>query len=389
MLSRRELLKLSALFTASAALPLLQACGERAATHPDAPLRIGYLPITDATPLLVAHGKGLFAQAGVAVEKPVLFRSWAQLVEAFLSGQVDMIHLLSPMTLWARYGSNAPVKTVMWNHLAGSALTVSPEIHTVADLGGKTIAIPFWYSIHNIVLQYLLRANGLSVTESTPQPHQVKLVVMPPADMVSALAAKTVAGFIVAEPFNAAAENQGIGKVLRFTADIWRDHACCVTLMHEHDIQQRPAWVQKVVDALVAAQLWVLDHRVETAALLSKHHPNRYTPHEESVLQRVLAPAHTDWQRYLEQGILRHPKWQQQRIDFQPYPFASYTEKLVELLRDTYIAGQHDFLRTLSPQQAAAELVDDRFVRAALQKYNAYQQFKLPPNLSRQEEVAV
>ena len=56
------------------------------------------------TPLLVAHNNGYFDAAGIQAEKPTLLRSWAQLVEAFLSGQVNVVHLLSPMTVWARYG---------------------------------------------------------------------------------------------------------------------------------------------------------------------------------------------------------------------------------------------------------------------------------------------
>ncbi|MDO5687168.1 MAG: ABC transporter substrate-binding protein [Neisseria sp.] len=388
MLSRREFIKLATLFSAGGALPLLQACSERSALQPNAPLRIGYLPITDATPLLVAHGQGFFAEAGIEVQQPVLFRSWAQLIEAFLSGQVNLIHLLSPMTVWARYGSRAPVKTVMFNHLAGSALTVLPEIDSVRALGGKTVAIPFWYSIHNIVLQYLLRANGLSVTEAAPQANEVQLLVMPPSDMVAALAAKTIAGFIVAEPFNAAAENAGVGKVLRFSADVWRDHACCVSLMHEHDIQQRPEWVQSIVTALVKAQLWSNQNRLETAELLSKNGANRYTPHETAVLTRVLAPEKTAWQQYIATGAIRHPEWQQERIDFQPYPFASYAEKMIELLKTTHIAGDNAFLHGLHPQQAAAELVDDRFVRTALQQLNAREAFRLPESLSRIETLA-
>ena len=110
MYTRRDFIKLSTLFTATAALPLLQACGKNAVMRPDAPLTIGYLPIVDAAPLLVAHGKGLFAQHGIKAQKPVLFRSWAGLVEAFLSGQVNLIHVLSPMSVWMRYGSRAPVR---------------------------------------------------------------------------------------------------------------------------------------------------------------------------------------------------------------------------------------------------------------------------------------
>jgi NitT/TauT family transport system substrate-binding protein len=109
-MSRREWLKLASMFTVAGAAPLLGALSARAATDPNAPVRIGYLPITDATPLLVAHNNGYFEAAGLAVEKPTLLRSWAQLVEAFLSGQVNVVHLLAPMTIWARYGSQAPAK---------------------------------------------------------------------------------------------------------------------------------------------------------------------------------------------------------------------------------------------------------------------------------------
>ena len=58
--SRRDILKLAALLSAAGALPLLSSLQARAAAEPDAPVRIGYLPITDATPLLVAHANGLF-----------------------------------------------------------------------------------------------------------------------------------------------------------------------------------------------------------------------------------------------------------------------------------------------------------------------------------------
>jgi hypothetical protein len=79
---------------------------------------------------------------GLRTEKPRLFRSWAQIVEAFVAGQVNVIHLLSPATLWVRYGTRFPAKVVAWNHVNGSALTVAPGINSVADLGGKTVAMP-------------------------------------------------------------------------------------------------------------------------------------------------------------------------------------------------------------------------------------------------------
>lgn len=59
-------------------------------------LRIGYLPITDAAPLLVAHAQGRYSQAGLAVDRPVLFGAWESLAQAFLDGDVDVVHLLMP-----------------------------------------------------------------------------------------------------------------------------------------------------------------------------------------------------------------------------------------------------------------------------------------------------
>ena len=65
----------------------------------DTRLRVGYLPITDATPLLVAHGRGFYADEGLDADRPALLRSWPQVAEAFQSRQVDLVHLLMPMTV--------------------------------------------------------------------------------------------------------------------------------------------------------------------------------------------------------------------------------------------------------------------------------------------------
>ena len=75
-------------------------------------LRIGYLPITDAAPLLVAHGDGYFERQKLIVGRPVLFRSWSSLMEAFLTRQVDLIHLLMPSAVQLRYVIGADVKMV-------------------------------------------------------------------------------------------------------------------------------------------------------------------------------------------------------------------------------------------------------------------------------------
>lgn len=174
-------------------------------------LRIGYLPITNSAPLLVAHGNGLFRAPRVEVEKPVLFRGWAALAEAFLARQVDVVHLLMPFAVQLRFALGAPVRILGWPP-NGSSLTVRRDIQHLEQLAGTRVAIPYWWSIHNIVLQDMLRRAGLRpvvrTTPSTPS-GTVELVVMSPSDMVPALDAGSISGYIVADPFNAVAEIKG------------------------------------------------------------------------------------------------------------------------------------------------------------------------------------
>ena len=408
-MNRRDFLKLSSLFATSlTATTAIGGCQQQQTTSPtnsgsaepvatsqpaltnDQPVKIGYLPITDAAPLLVAHSRKLYEAEGLTAEQPRLFRSWAQIVEAFLARQVNVIHVLMPVTVWIRYGRKFPAKVIAWNHTNGSALTVLPEVETPKDLGRKTIAVPFWYSIHNVVLQQLLKQEGLKVVrrpkDAVVAANEVNLVVLPPPDMVSALANKNIGGYIVAEPFNAAAEAKKTGRILRFTGDVWKDHACCVVFMHEEDITQRKEWTQRVVNAIVKAQAWSRDNRPDVAQILSKD-GGKYTPHPLPVLQRALTFYDTEF--YGKQRAIAHPEWDISRIDFQPYPFPSYTEQLVRLLKDTQVEGETSFLNALKPEEVATDLVDDSFVKAALQQVGGPQVFGLNPDFSRQETFVV
>jgi NitT/TauT family transport system substrate-binding protein len=350
-------------------------------------LRIGYLPITDATPLLLAHAQGLYAAEGLEAARPTLFRGWAPLAEAFQARQVDIVHILMPTAVWMRFGQGFPVKLVSWNHTDGSALTVAPGIRSFDDLTGKTVAIPFWYSIHNLVLQLLLRKAGLTPLvrgEPSAGARTVKLVVMAPPDMPPALATGSIAGYIVADPFNAVAEVNRVGRVFRFTGDAWLNHACCVVIMHEDDTSRRPRWAQAVVNAIARAQLFARTERKETARILSSAGGN-YLPQPLPVIERAL--TYYDRAEYAAAKALAHPDWPNHRIDFQPFPFPSFTEELVRLLKDTAVDGDSAFLQRLDPKQAHGALVDDRFARAAIDAVGGPAKFGLPDGLGRSERI--
>ena len=369
-ISRRNFLK-TAMGTAGIAacspmgFPSLAAAKKR-------PLKLGYLPITDATPLLVAYSLGYFSHEGLEVERPVMVRSWNILTESFLTGKFDLVHMLFPIPVWMRFKQNIPVKVLAWDHTNGSAVTVRANsgIDRFADLAGKQVAVPSWYSMHNLVMQLGLQVQGLKPVirppGSTLGPNEVNLFILPPPDMPQALLGKKIDAFIVADPFNALAQEKFSAKIMRYSGDIWKNHPCCVIVTHEHLIQENQIVVQKAVNAIVRAQAWCLQNPKETAHLLSRE-GDGFLPVNESVLNRVFGA--------IPETELVHPQWHVERIGFQPFPFPSATRFILEQMKKTIVEGNTDFLTSLDTNAAVAQLVEDRFVRKALDDMGGFKGF--------------
>lgn len=344
-------------------------------------VKIGYIPITDATPLLVAHANGYFAEEGLEAERPTLIRGWASLAESFQARNFNLTHLLFPIPVYLRYARGFPVKVVAWNHMNNSALTVAGNgpINDLGDLAGRQIAVPYWYSMHNIILQMALRANGLEPViqdqGAALRENQTNLFVMAPPDMPTALSTGAIDGYIVAEPFNAAGELLAEARIIRFTGDIWQNHPCCVAVMHEDDVRARRKWSQKVVNALTRAERWSRENKEEAAGLLSKEGEG-YLPLPENVIRRAMTKY--DLATYgvgKGTGAIRHPEWDASRIAFQPYQFRSATKRMVREMKITRMEGDVSFLADLSPEHVADDLLDYELVKGALEKAGGLAKF--------------
>ncbi len=370
-ISRRNFLK-TAIQTAgvAACAPMAIPC---LASAKKIPLKIGYLPITDATPLLVAYSLGYFSHEGLNVERPIMVRSWNVLSESFLTGKFDLTHMLFPIPVWMRFKQNIPVKVLAWDHTNGSAVTVRADsgINRFADLGGKQVAVPSWYSMHNLVMQLGLQVQGLEPVirppGSTLAPHEVNLFILSPPDMPQALLGKKIDAFIVADPFNALAQEKFSAKIMRYSGDIWKNHPCCVIVANDHLIQKSPIVIQKAVNAIVRAQAWCLQNPEETAHLLSRDGEG-FLPVNESVLKRVFGA--------IPEKELVHPQWNVERIGFQPFPFPSATRFILEQMKKTKVEGNTDFLTNLDINTAVSQLVDDSFVRKALDDMGGMKRFR-------------
>jgi len=115
-------------------------------------------------------------------------------------------------------------------------------------------------------------------------------VEMAPPDMASALAARSIEGYIVGEPHNAKAEIGGYGRILHFMKDLWPDFISCVLVVRQEIIEERRPLVQELVQGIADSGAWLdapeegLDHRKRAAEVVGKLFYNQ----DPKLLEHVL-----------------------------------------------------------------------------------------------------
>lgn len=386
--SRRDMLKIAGLAALGGLGGMLSSSAraqQKKFSKPfDPVVKIGYLPITDAATLLVAHEMGFFKREGIKSQPPTLIRGWSPLVEAFSAQRFNLTHMLIPVPIYMRYNNRFPVKITAWNHTNGSGVIVSKKsgIRTPKDFGGKQFAVPYWYSIHNILSQKIMREAGITPVirpqDAKLAANECNFLVLNPPDMPPALSAGQIDGYCVAEPFNALGEVKAGGEMLRFTGDVWKGHPCCVVIMHEDDAMDpaRAAWAQGIHNAIVAAQLHLTNNRQAMATMLSKD-GKKYMPFPAEVVARAMMfynPAD-----YTTPPAIQHPQWGQSRINFQGWPYPSATQAVVTEMKQTLVGGDLAFLDRLTPDFVAKDLVNYTYIKKALEKNPAWRLDKSVP----------
>lgn len=260
-----------------------------------ADLRLGFIPLTDCAPLIVARSLGLFAEEGLRVE---LNReaAWATIRDKVAVGALDGAHMLAPMTLAAGVSPDIakPMIAPMALNANGSAITVSTalaqaleEIDPVA-LGARpvtaaplkalidqrrrtgarllTFAVVFPYSMHNYALRYWLAQAGVDPDRD------VRLVVTPPPRMVEQLASGAIDGFCVGAPWNAVAAARGVGEILMKASQFWPGGPDKVFGVTADWATGHADELRAALRALIRAAAWADDqaNRDELVALLAR-----------------------------------------------------------------------------------------------------------------------
>jgi nitrate/nitrite transport system substrate-binding protein len=288
--SRREFLrktsKRAALATLFAELPKGWVGSAYASDAPETTsLKFGIIALTDCSPIVIAHEKGLFKKYGI--ESTVMKgANWAAIRDNLSSGDLQGTHMLIGMPIASTMGlAGSPKKPMIipwllnrngqaitlkneWKgHVAADPKALKPFVEKAKKLGEPlTFAMTFPPGTHAMWMRYYLGAGGINPDKD------VSLIVVPPAQMVSNMKIGKMDGFCVGEPWNARSIADGIGFTALSTQDLWKDHPEKVCAFLAQFADKNPKTIKACLKALHEASVWLdsLENRPEQCQIVSR-----------------------------------------------------------------------------------------------------------------------
>ncbi|MBD2499715.1 ABC transporter ATP-binding/substrate-binding protein [Anabaena azotica] len=228
-------------------------------------LEIGFMPLTDAAPLIVAKEMGFLAKYGLNHVTLNRANDWQEISQGVISGRFDAAQMVAgmPLALTLGAGDHQPVPIVNALNLSrnANAITFSKRLYnqgvrTLTDLKAAidaspdqilTLGVVHPTSMQNLILRYWLAAGGIDPDRD------VSLTVIPPTQMVAQLKAGNIDGYCAGEPWNYQAVHQDIGFVAATALEIWSGQPKKVLGVREQWAQQYPETYLNLVKALLEA----------------------------------------------------------------------------------------------------------------------------------------
>jgi nitrate/nitrite transport system ATP-binding protein len=249
-------------------------------------INIGYIPLTDAAPIIIAKEKGFFAKYGI--EQVNLFQevSWNAIADHLVGDELQAAQMVSGLPLALTLGLNGqpstPISVSLVISRNGNAITLSTNLYnkgvrTLQNLKVAintpiierklTLGIVHECSMHNLMLRYWLASAGIDPD------NDIDLVVIPPQEMVDRLRSHEIDGFCVGEPWNTQAVQEKIGFVIATDLDIWAGNPEKVLAFKESWVQQHPNTHAAIVKAVLEACEYCDEprHRQEILVLLTQY----------------------------------------------------------------------------------------------------------------------
>ena len=260
----------------SASIAESSSAGRLEKTH----LRLGFVALSDAAPLIAAKLLEFGHAHGLTLElrrQP----SWAAVRDKLLSGDLDAAHALYGLVYGLQLGLGGPrtdMAVLMVLNRNGQAVTLSNRLadalaqhgtlrKALATLGRKPVfAQTFPTGTHAMWLYYWLASQGVDPLRD------IESVVIPPPQMVAALADDKLDGLCVGEPWNALAEAQGVGTTVAYTSEVWPDHPEKVLACRRDFVDSNPNAARALVQTMLEACRWLdgAGHREQIARWLAR-----------------------------------------------------------------------------------------------------------------------
>jgi len=309
-------------------------------------LKVGFVPITCATPIIVAHPLGFYAKYGLEVEV-VKTAGWAVARDKSLNREYDASHMLTPMPLAMSLGIGSaavPFVVAALENVNGQAITLGTQHQDKRDpkqWKGLRFAVPFEYSMHNFLLRYYLAEHGLDPDKD------VQIRVLPPPDMVANLRAGNVDGFLAPDPFNQRAVFERVGFIHLLSQKLWDRHPCCAFAASRSFASSMPNTFGALLRAIIDATQYAskAEHRSSVAKAIA---PKDYLNQPETVVEQVLTGKYADGLGALEDSP--------DRIDFEPFPWHSMAIwMLTQMRRWGYLKEDVDYAKIAEQVYLAAD----------------------------------
>jgi len=317
---RRRMIGLVGAGTVAAALdrafPILraqEALAQAPATPEKKDLKVGFIAITCATPIIMAAPMGFYARNGLNVEV-VRTAGWAVIRDKSLNGEYDAAHMLSPMPLAISMGAGSnpiPWSVAAIENVNGQAITLAnkhKDKRDPKDWRGFKFGVPFDYSMHNYLLRYYLAEAGLDPDKD------VQLRSVPPPEMVANLRAENIDGFLGPDPFNQRAVYDGVGFIHLLTREMWDGHPCCAFAVPRRMVTEAPGTYQALLRSVIEATAHAnkAENRKEIAGVIAAQN---YLNQPQTVVEQALTGTYADGLG----GVKRVPD----RVSFEPFPYQS------------------------------------------------------------------
>jgi nitrate/nitrite transport system substrate-binding protein len=297
-------------------------------------LKVGFIPITCATPIIMAHPLGFYSKHGLNVEV-IKTAGWAVIRDKTLNKEYDAAHMLSPMPLAITLGAGStPIPYTMpaVENINGQAITLAMKHKDKRDpksWKGFKFAVPFDYSMHNYLLRYYVAEHGIDPDAD------IQIRSVPPPEMVANLRADNIDGFLGPDPFNQRAVYDGVGFIHLLSKELWEGHPCCAFAASKEFVTTMPntyaALLKSIIDATAFAHK--AENRKQIAAAIA---PANYLNQPETVLEQILTGTYADGLG----GVKRDPE----RIDFDPFPWQSFAIWiLTQMKRWGQVKGDVDY----------------------------------------------